>query len=210
MIMQRHLFGVGPDGTSSMPRPLPGCVDPGRLFLPSVRMLECPPKTPEPVMRVSIRRCATLLLLSSLPLLAVAAPMHSQFLPPDDLVARQEQPEQQQLLQVTEYSVVLGNQRPSNQQPIPVTSPLMVRLKGKPLNKGATINQVILNFDGESKSLKKPVFDEASKTLTLSYPQAQYRVVIDLLRNDTVYVQFLSYANGHIWADLHTGAARPR
>ncbi|KHK64075.1 hypothetical protein [Pseudomonas frederiksbergensis] len=161
-------------------------------------------------MRVSIRRYATLLLITSLPLAAMGAPMHSQFLPPDDLVARQEQPEQQQLLQVTEYSVVLGNQRPSNQQPIPVTSPLMVRLKGKPLNKGATISQVILNFDGESKSLKKPVYDEASKTLTLSYPQAQYRVVIDLLRNDTVYVQFLSYANGHIWADLHTGTARPR
>ncbi|WP_223472409.1 MULTISPECIES: hypothetical protein [unclassified Pseudomonas] len=161
-------------------------------------------------MRVSIRCCATLLLISSLPLAAVAAPMHSQFLPPDDLVVRQEQPEQQQLLQVTEYSVVLGNQRQSNQQPIPVTSPLLVRLKGKPMNKGATLSQVILNFDGESKSLKKPVFDEVSKTLTLSYPQAQYRVVIDLLRNNTVYVQFLTYANGHIWADLHTGAERPR
>ncbi|MGO4321998.1 hypothetical protein [Pseudomonas sp. KB_12] len=161
-------------------------------------------------MRVSIRRCATLLLISSLPLAAEAAPMHSQFLPPDDLVVRQEQPEQQQLLQVTEYSVVLGNQRQSNQQPIPVTSPLLVRLKGKPMNKGATLSQVILNFDGESKSLKKPVFDEASKTLTLSYPQAQYRVVIDLLRNNTVYVQFLTYANGHIWADLHTGTERPR
>ncbi|MCM2462282.1 hypothetical protein HGO40_17660 [Pseudomonas sp. CG7] len=161
-------------------------------------------------MRVSIRRCAILLLIAGLPLTAVAAPMHSQFLPPDDLVVRQEQPEQQQLLQVTEYSVVLGNQRQSNQQPIPVTSPLLVRLKGKPLNKGATVSQVILNFDGESKSLKKPAFDEASKTLTLSYPQAQYRVVIDLLRNNTVYVQFLTYANGHIWADLHTGAERPR
>ncbi|WP_039013943.1 hypothetical protein [Pseudomonas brassicacearum] len=160
-------------------------------------------------MRVLIR-CATLLLISSLPLAAEAAPMHSQFLPPDDLVVRQEQPEQQQLLQVTEYSVLLGNQRQSNQQPIPVTSPLLVRLKGKPMNKGATLSQVILNFDGESKSLKKPVFDEASKTLTLSYPQAQYRVVIDLLRNNTVYVQFLTYANGHIWADLHTGAERPR
>lgn len=160
-------------------------------------------------MRVLIR-CATLLLISSLPLAVEAAPMHSQFLPPDDLVVRQEQPEQQQLLQVTEYSVVLGNQRQSNQQPIPVTSPLLVRLKGKPMNKGATLSQVILNFDGESKSLKKPVFDEASKTLTLSYPQAQYRVVIDLLRNNTVYVQFLTYANGHIWADLHTGAERPR
>ncbi|BBP57355.1 hypothetical protein [Pseudomonas sp. St316] len=161
-------------------------------------------------MRVSIRHCATLLLISSLSLAAEAAPMHSQFLPPDDLVVRQEQPEQQQLLQVTEYSVVLGNQRQSNQQPIPVTSTLLVRLKGKPMNKGATISQVILNFDGESKSLKKPVFDEASKTLTLSYPQAQYRVVIDLLRNNTVYVQFLTYANGHVWADLHTGAERSR
>ena len=38
----------------------------------------------------------------------------------------------------------------------------------------------------------------------------RYRVVIDLLRNNTVYVQFLTYANGHIWADLHTGAERPR
>ncbi|AOE62157.1 hypothetical protein LOY64_24750 [Pseudomonas corrugata] len=161
-------------------------------------------------MTVSIRRRAALLLISSLPLVAVATPMHSQFLPPDDLAVRQEQPEQQQLLQVTEYSVVLGNQRQSNQQPIPVTSPLLVRLKGKPLNKGATLNQVILSFDGESKSLKKPVFDETSKTLTLSYPQTHYQAVIDLLRNDTVYVQFLSYANGHVWADLHTGAVRPR
>ncbi|MOA53864.1 hypothetical protein D3C78_1773890 [compost metagenome] len=86
----------------------------------------------------------------------------------------------------------------------------MIRLKGKSLNKGATITQVLVNFDGESKSLKKPVYDDKSKTLTLFYPQAQYRVIIDLLRNDTVYVQFLSYANGHIWADLHTGAVRSR
>jgi len=54
------------------------------------------------------------------------------------------------------------------------------------------------------------VFDDKSKTLTLSYPMTQYRVIVDLLRNDTVYVQFLSYANGHIWADLHTGAVRSR
>ena len=117
---------------------------------------------------------------------------------------------QQQLLQITEYAVVVGNQRQSTQQPIPVTSPLMIRLKGKSLNKGATIAQVVLNFDAESKSLKKPVFDESSKTLTLSYPVAQYRVIVDLLRSDTVYVQFLSYANGHIWADLHTGAVRAK
>lgn len=57
---------------------------------------------------------------------------------------------------------------------------------------------------------EKPVFDNTSKTLTLSYPMAQYRVIVDLLRNDTVYVQFLSYANGHIWADLHTGAVRAK
>jgi hypothetical protein len=69
---------------------------------------------------------------------------------------------------------------------------------------------VLVNFDGESKSLKKPIYDDKSKTLTLFYPLAQYRVIIDLLRNDTVYVQFLSYANGHIWADLHTGSTRSR
>jgi len=159
-------------------------------------------------MSLLIRSCAALLLTLSLPL--AAAPMHSQFLPPDDLTLRDAEPEQQQLLQVTDYSVVVGAQRQSNQQPIPVTSPLMIRLKGKSLNKGATINQVLVNFDGESKSLKKPVYDDKSKTLTLFYPLAQYRVVIDLLRNETVYVQFLIYANGHIWADLHTGSTRSR
>jgi len=161
-------------------------------------------------MSLSIRRCATLLMILSLPVAAAPAPMHGQFLPPDDLTLRQEPPEQQQLLQVTEYSVVIGSQRQSNQQPIPVTSPTSIRLKGKPLNKGATISQVLVNFDGESKSLKKPVYDESSKTLTLYYPLAQYRVVIDLLRNEPVYCQFLSYANGHVWADLHTGSQRAR
>ncbi|WP_236168902.1 hypothetical protein [Pseudomonas atacamensis] len=159
-------------------------------------------------MRLLIRSLAALLLSISLPL--SAAPMHSQFLPPDDLTLRDAEPEQQQLLQVSEYSVVVGAQRQSNQQPIPVTSSLLIRLKGKSLNKGANINQVLVSFDGESKSLKKPAYNDKSKTLTLFYPLAQYRVVMDLLRNDTVYVQFLSYANGHIWADLHTGAIRPR
>ena len=154
--------------------------------------------------------CAALALTLSLPLAAAPAVMHSQFLPPDDLTLRAETPDQQQLLQVTEYAVVVGNQRQSMQQPIPVTSPLIIRLKGKPLNKGASIAQVVLNFDAESKSLKKPAFDDASNTLTLSYPVAQYRVIVDLLRNETVYVQFLSYANGHIWADLHTGAVRTK
>ena len=161
-------------------------------------------------MSLLIRTCAALALTLSLPLAAAPAPMHGQFLPPDDLTLRAEKPDQQQLLQVTEFAVVVGNQRQSSQQPIPVTSPLMIRLKGKPLNKGASIAQVVLNFDAESKSLKKPAYDDKSKTLTLFYPLAQYRVVMDLLRNDTVYVQFLSYANGHIWADLHTGAIRPR
>lgn len=161
-------------------------------------------------MSLLIRSSAALLLTLSLPLAAAPAPMHAQFLPPDDLALRDAAPEQQQLLQVTEYSVVIGSQRQSNQQPIPVTSPVLVRLKGKPLNKGATVSQVLLNFDGESKSLKKPQFDDKSKTLTLFYPLTQYRLVMDLLRNDTVYCQFLSYANGHIWADLHTGAVRSR
>ncbi|MFB4251870.1 hypothetical protein [Pseudomonas idahonensis] len=161
-------------------------------------------------MSLLIRTSAVLLLSLSLPLAAAPAPLHGQFLPPDDLTLRDSVPEQQQLLQVTEYSVVIGSQRQSNQQPIPVTSPVWVRLKGKPLNKGATISQVLVNFDGESKSLKKPQYDAKSRTLTLYYPLAQYWAVMDLLRNDTVYCQFLSYANGHIWADLHTGSVRPR
>ncbi|MGE8392059.1 hypothetical protein HFV04_010830 [Pseudomonas sp. BIGb0427] len=155
-----------------------------------------------------MRAIFPLLFLLSMPL--AAAPLHSQFLPPDDLGLRKEVADSQQLLQVTSYSVVVGNQRQSNQQPIPVTSPLILRLKGKPLSKGATISQVLISFDAESKSLKKPVFDDKSKTLTLNYPLAQYRVMLDLLRNDTVYVQFLSYPNGHIWADLHTGSVRAR
>jgi len=112
---------------------------------------------------------------------------------------------------VTDYSVVVGNQRQSNQQPIPITSPLVMRLKGKPLSKGATITQVVINFEGEpGKSLKKPVYDTKSRTLTLNYPVSQYRVILDLLRSNTVYVQLLSYANGHVWADVHTGTVRAR
>lgn len=149
------------------------------------------------------------LLAVSLPL--AAAPMHSQFLPPDDQSLRQAAPTSQQLLQVTDYTVVVGAQRQSDQQPIPITSSLQVRLKGKPLSKAATITQVLLTFDGEAaKSLKKPVYDEKTRTLNLNYPLGDYRVIMDLLRNETLYVQFLTYANGHIWADLHTGTVRTR
>ncbi|WP_426119766.1 hypothetical protein [Pseudomonas sp. DSP3-2-2] len=157
-------------------------------------------------------RSAALALLCSLPLVASvsAEPMHAQYLPPDDLNVREGEPEQQQLLQITEYSVVIGSQRQSNQQPIPVTSPILLRLKGKPLNKGATISEVLIHFDGESKSLKKPTYDEKSRVLTLYYPVDQYRMMVDLLRSEKVYCQFLSYANGHVWADLHTTPARMR
>ncbi|MFD2642411.1 hypothetical protein [Pseudomonas japonica] len=155
-----------------------------------------------------MRAILPLLLFISLPV--AAAPMHSQFLPPDEQAVRQESPEAQQLLQVTSYSVVVGNQRQSNQQPLPITSSQVMRLKGKPLSQGATISQVLISFDGEGKSLRKPVYDSESRTLTLNYPPAQYQVILDLLRNDTVYVQFLSYPNGHIWADVHTGTLRAR
>ncbi|WP_285425592.1 hypothetical protein [Pseudomonas sp. efr-133-TYG-103a] len=161
-------------------------------------------------MTLSFRSKTALLLLLILPLPALAEPMHAQYLPPDELSVREGEPEQQQLLQVTEFSVVAGSQRQSNQTPIPVTSPLVLRLKGKPMNKGATISQVLVHFDGESKSLKKPAYDEPSRTLTLYYPATQYRVLVDLLRNEKVYCQFLSYANGHVWADLHTGSVRAR
>ena len=160
-----------------------------------------------------LRYVAPFLMVVSLPLAAAPAALpllHSQFLPADDLQLRTEKPEQQQLMLVTSYSVVVGSQRQSNQQPIPVTSPLFIRLKGKPMSQGATVREVLISFDGESKSLKKPVFDSKTRTLTLSYPVAQYRVVMDLLRNDTVYCQFLTYANGHIWADVHTGSVRAR
>ncbi len=161
-------------------------------------------------MTLSFRSKAALMLLLSLPLPVFAEPMHAQYLPPDELSVREGAPEQQQLLQITDYSVVVGSQRQSNEQPIPVTSPVVLRLKGKPMNKGATISEVLIHFDGESKSLKKPTYDEPTRTLTLYYPASQYRVLIDLLRNEKVYCQFLSYANGHVWADLHTGSVHAR
>ncbi|MCB2502562.1 hypothetical protein KQ692_15820, partial [Listeria monocytogenes] len=81
--------------------------------------------------------------------------------------------------------------------------PTLLRLKGKPLSKGATLAQVLIQFDSEGKSLKKPVYDAGTRTLTLNYPLAQYPAWLDLLRNQTVYCQFLAYPNGHVWADLH-------
>ncbi|KPY87252.1 hypothetical protein ALO97_02951 [Pseudomonas syringae pv. tagetis] len=170
----------------------------------------------KPSMKLLISGAVAWMLLSGLTVAAAAAPvaaspMHEQYLPPDDLSLREGAPEQQQLMRVTEYTIVAGNQRQSSQQPIPVTSPLSMRLKGKSLNKGASISQVLVHFDGgDSKSLKKPTYDEPTTTLTLYYPLAQYRVLVDLLRNEKVYCQFLSYANGHIWADLHTTSARAR
>ncbi|QGT83488.1 hypothetical protein [Pseudomonas coronafaciens] len=167
-------------------------------------------------MKLLIPGAVALVLLSGVTVAAPAAPvsvspMHEQYLPPDDLSLRDGAPEQQQLMQVTEYTIVAGNQRQSSQQPIPVTSPLSLRLNGKSLNRGASISQVLVHFDGgESKSLKKPTYDEPSRTLTLYYPLSQYRVLVDLLRNEKVYCQYLSYANGHIWADLHTTSARTR
>jgi hypothetical protein len=160
----------------------------------------------EPAMRLAVP--ALILLACSLPL--AAAPMHGQYLPPDEQGVRDGEPEQQQLLQVTEFSLVAGNQRLSNQQPIPVTAAVTLRLKGKALNKGSSLGQVIITFDAESKSLKRPTFDEKLGTLTLSYPLNQYRVLMDMLRNDTTYVQFLTYANGHVWADVHTGSIKAR
>jgi hypothetical protein len=121
-------------------------------------------------------KIAALAVLSSLAFNLQAAPavpqepLHAQFLPPDELNLREGRPEQQQLLQVTEYSVVVGNQRSSNQQPIPVTAPVSLRLKGKTLIKGAALNEVFITFDAESKSLKKPAFDPATRILTLNYP----------------------------------------
>lgn len=162
-------------------------------------------------MPVPLRFGACLALVLSLPLAAAEKPpLHAQFLPPDDLSLRQEQPELQQLIQITEYSVVLGSQRQSNQQPIPISSPTVVRLKGKPLSKGANLSQVVIQFDSEGKSLKKPSYDAQRRVLSLNYPMAQYTAVLDLLRNGPVYCQFLSYPNGHVWADLHSGAVRLR
>ena len=106
-------------------------IDLYRQFARLILMLECLASSSEPVMSLLIRSCAVLLLTLSLPLAAAPAPMHAQFLPPDDLTLRDAEPEQQQLLQVTEYSVVVGSQCQSNQQPIPRTAPIMIRLKGK-------------------------------------------------------------------------------
>jgi hypothetical protein len=151
---------------------------------------------------------ALILFAASLPI--AAAPLHSQYLPPDEQGVRDGNVEQQQLLQVTEFSVIAGNQRFSNQQPIPVTAPVTLRLTGKSLVKGATVAQVIIAFDAESKSLKRPTWDEEHGTLSLTYPLNQYRVLMDMLRNDKVYVQYLTYANGHVWADLHTAGIKAR
>ena len=67
-------------------------------------------------MSLLIRSCVALLLTVSLPLSAAPAPTSAQFLPPDDLTLRDAEPEQQQLLQVTEYSVVVGKENEATDQ----------------------------------------------------------------------------------------------
>ncbi|WP_165665377.1 hypothetical protein [Metapseudomonas otitidis] len=166
------------------------------------------------------RFACALLLLTSLPLAAApaptapAAPPHAGFLPPDDAGLRSEQPDQQVLLQVVDFSVTLGNQRQSSQQPIPITTPTLVKLRAKPVSKAAKageLSTVLIHFEADGKSLKKAAYDATSRTLTLNYPLSRYRPVLDLLRNGgPIYCQFLSYPNGHVWADLHLGPVRVR
>ncbi len=155
--------------------------------------------------------CGSLLLFVSLAGLAAEnPPMHARFLPPDDGQLRQEAPEQQQLIQITEYSVVLGNQRQSNQQPIPITTPTLLRLKGKPLSKGATLAQVLIQFDSEGKSLKKPVYDAGTRTLTLNYPLAQYPACSTCCATRRSIASSSPIPTAMFGADLHTGAVRAR
>lgn len=139
-----------------------------------------------------------------------AEPMHGQFLPDDKDALRSGELLEQQLLQVTHYHVATSIQRPSDVQPIPITAHTQLLLKGQPLNRGASVMQVRISFDGEGKSLKKPAFNAATRTLSLQYPASQYAVLLDLLRHERLYVQFIRYANGHIWADLHTGMVKAR
>ena len=47
-------------------------------------------------MPLSFRNTAALMLLLTLPLCALAEPMHAQYLPPDELSVREGEPEQQQ------------------------------------------------------------------------------------------------------------------
>lgn len=159
---------------------------------------------------MSLRALCVSLLLFALASPVLADLLHGQFLPPDDAGLREGALHMQQLIQITEYSLVLGSQRHSNQQPIPITSPSLLRLKGKPLSKGANVSYVLVYFDSDGKSLKKPSYDTQQRVLTLHYPVSQLPVILQVLREQTLYCQFLSYANGHVWADLHTGAIRTR
>lgn len=78
------------------------------------------------------------------------------------------------------------------------------------MSKGANVSYVLVYFDSDGKSLKKPSYDTQQRVLTLHYPASQLPVILQVLREQTLYCQFLSYANGHVWADLHTGAIRTR
>ncbi|WP_431482694.1 hypothetical protein [Pseudomonas solani] len=168
------------------------------------------------------RFAAILLLAASLPLAAApsGAPkgattlLRTDFLPPDEQGLRQEQPEQQLVVKVVSYRVTLGNQRQSNQQPIPITTPMLIQLRAAPVvkttGKGSEAVDVQIDFEADGKSLKKATYDEATRKLTLHYPQSQYRAVLDLLRSGTVFCQFAAYPNGHVWADLHLGPVRLR
>ena len=114
------------------------------------------------------------------------SPMHARFLPPDDGQLRQEAPEQQQLIQITEYSVVLGNQRQSNQQPIPITTPTLLRLEGQAAEQGRDPGP---GADPVRQRRQEP--EEAGLRCRDPHPHAQlplaqYPALLDLLRNQTV------------------------
>lgn len=155
-----------------------------------------------------MRAIVPLLLAVSLPL--SAAPLHSQFLPrrPFPAPGSADQP-----AIVAGHRLHRGGGYPASVRP--ATHPHYLFLADAP--EGQAIEQGLDHWPGADQfrwrrwqEPEKPLYDDNSRTLTLNYPMADYRVIMDLLRNETLYVQFLTYANGHVWADLHTGTVRTR
>ncbi len=158
-------------------------------------------------MRTAIKACTSILLAALASVVLAAAPglPHDEFMPPDRYAVRQDRPEQL-LLEVESHRLTAGvESRPAATGKAQEAS-LWLFLEGRSLVRGSSLRSVRVGFVGDAETLPPVRYEQNTQTLTLFYPMRYFTVLTSLLATSGPhYVQARFYANGTVWADIHSG-----
>lgn len=108
-----------------------------------------------------------------------------------------------QVLIVKTFAYIAGQSKHSSQNTV-TDSHLDLKITGNS-SPSSDVEQVWITFWPEIEKLPKPSYSASAKRIKMHFPLSKHRSVDLMLRTArTVYAQFRAYANGHLWADLHT------